>query len=131
MSSLRFGPEWMRKPSRTHLQPSPEPITASNGSPAPPGASYAALASHPSAITPLKHDGAFPYRYTKEELLHIYKEGGGRGGLPLEVDRWDGVTHEIGSEPISIREMTEDEKKVRVHRATKVSRHHSHEAFPV
>ena len=27
-------------------------------------------------------------------MLRIYKEGGGRGGLGLEVERWEGVVRE-------------------------------------
>ena len=46
-------------------------------------------------------------------MLRIYKEGGGKGGLGLEVERWEGVVREIGSEPVSLREMGDAEKKVR------------------
>jgi len=46
-------------------------------------------------------------------MLRIYKEGGGRGGLGLEVERWEGIVHEVGSEPIGLREMGDAEKKVR------------------
>lgn len=46
-------------------------------------------------------------------MLRIYKEGGGKGGLGLEVERWEGVVREVGSEPVGLREMSESEKKVR------------------
>jgi PERQ amino acid-rich with GYF domain-containing protein len=45
-------------------------------------------------------------------MLRIYKEGGGKGSLGLEVERWEGVVREVGSEPISLREMGDAEKKV-------------------
>jgi PERQ amino acid-rich with GYF domain-containing protein len=56
-------------------------------------------------------DDAHPFRYTKEELLRIYKESP-KGGLGLEVERWEGVVREIGSDPVGLREMGEGEKKV-------------------
>jgi len=46
-------------------------------------------------------------------MLRIYKEGGGRGGLGLEVERWEGIVHEVSSEPTGLREMGDAEKKVR------------------
>jgi hypothetical protein len=61
---------------------------------------------------PEKGDEAHPFRYSKEDLLKIYKDGGGKGGLGLEVERWEGVVREVGSEPIALREMSEAEKKV-------------------
>jgi PERQ amino acid-rich with GYF domain-containing protein len=45
-------------------------------------------------------------------MLRIYREGGGKGGLGLEVERWEGVVREVGSDPIGAREMSEGEKKV-------------------
>lgn len=74
---------------------------------------YSALVS--SSAQPLqyeKHDEAHPFRYSKEELLRIYKEGGGKIGLGLEVERWDGVVREVGSDPIGLKEMSEAERKV-------------------
>jgi PERQ amino acid-rich with GYF domain-containing protein len=62
-----------------------------------------------------KRDEAHPFRYSKEELLRIYREGGGRGGLGLEVERWEGVVREVGSEPIALREMSDVEKKVKAY----------------
>lgn len=60
-----------------------------------------------------KPDESRPFRYTKEEMLRIYKEGGGKGGLGLEVERWEGIVHELGNEPAGLREMDDAEKKVR------------------
>jgi PERQ amino acid-rich with GYF domain-containing protein len=57
-------------------------------------------------------DPANPFLYSKEDLLKIYKDGGGRGGLGLEVERWEGVVREVGSEPISLKEWTEGQRKV-------------------
>jgi hypothetical protein len=45
-------------------------------------------------------------------MLRIYREGGGKGGLGLEVERWEGVVREVGSDPIGVREMSDGEKKV-------------------
>ena len=56
---------------------------------------------------------AHPFRYSKEEMLRIYKEGGGRGGLGLEVERWEGIVREVGYDPVGLKEMGEAEKKVR------------------
>ncbi|KIJ45088.1 hypothetical protein M422DRAFT_29937 [Sphaerobolus stellatus SS14] len=53
-----------------------------------------------------------PFRYSKEEMLQVWREGGGRGGLGLEVEMWEGVVKEVGGEPVGIREMTEGEKKL-------------------
>ena len=46
-------------------------------------------------------------------MLRIYKEGGGRGGLGLEVERWEGIVREVGYDPIGLKEMGDAEKKVR------------------
>ncbi|TFK76721.1 hypothetical protein BDN72DRAFT_884418 [Pluteus cervinus] len=111
-TTMHFGPEWMRaKPqpqSRAQHPPSPPP-TAPSAS----GAStYSATVSSAPPTQPEKHDETHPFRYTKEDLLRIYREGGGKGGLGLEVERWEGVVREIGSEPIGLREITETEKKL-------------------
>ncbi len=44
--------------------------------------------------------------------MKFYKDGGGRGGLGLEVERWEGVVREVGSEPVALKEWTEGERKV-------------------
>lgn len=59
-----------------------------------------------------KRDETHPFRYSKEEMLRIYKEGGGKGGLGLEVERWEGVVRENGSDPVGLREIGDGEKKV-------------------
>ncbi|OBZ78994.1 hypothetical protein A0H81_00307 [Grifola frondosa] len=78
-----------------------------------PGASsYSALVTPASAPSPDKRDDTHPFRYTKEEMLRIYKEGGGRGGLGLEVERWDGIVREVGYDPVGLKDMGEAEKKM-------------------
>ena len=107
---MHFGPEWMRTkqaPSRTN--PSP-PLTTSAATGA---SSYSALVTPASQAPPEKRDLAHPFRYSKEDLIRIYKEGGGKGGLGLEVERWEGIVRELGTDPISLKEMSEPEKKVR------------------
>jgi hypothetical protein len=108
---MHFGPEWMRNkqpPSRTQPDPSPPPTVNAS-----PGAStYSALVSPAVVSQPEKRDESHPFRYSKEDLLKIYKDSSGKGGLGLEVERWEGVVREVGSEPIALREMSEAEKKV-------------------
>lgn len=110
---MHFGPEWMRtksQPLSSQLQPSPpSPNTLQ------PQASTLATYSALVSVTPVvseKLDESHPFRYSKEELLAIYREGGGKGGLGLEVDRWEGVVREVALEPVTLREMTDAEKKV-------------------
>ncbi|KAI0666236.1 hypothetical protein C8Q78DRAFT_1109225 [Trametes maxima] len=109
-TTMHFGPEWMRtKQGPARPAPSP-PLTAS---PAPPGNStYSALVTPVTAPPPEGRDVAHPFRYSKEEMLRIYKEGGGRGGLGLEVERWEGIVREIGYDPVGLKDMSESEKKL-------------------
>ncbi|PBL00440.1 hypothetical protein ARMGADRAFT_982585 [Armillaria gallica] len=111
-STMHFGPEWMRtkQPAlRTQAEPTPPPPASA---PASYASTYSALVS--SAPPPLSdsRDEAHPFRYSKDELLQIFRDGGGQGGLGLEVERWEGVVREIGTEPTSLREMGEAEKKL-------------------
>ncbi|KAI0961032.1 hypothetical protein AcV7_000246 [Taiwanofungus camphoratus] len=106
---MHFGPEWMRTKGSTRPAPSP-PLTTSS---APPGASsYSALVTPVLNTTPERRDVAHPFRYSREEMLRIYREGGGRGGLGLEVERWEGIVREVGCDPIGLKEMSETEKKI-------------------
>ncbi|KAI0651428.1 hypothetical protein C8Q79DRAFT_899047 [Trametes meyenii] len=109
-TTMHFGPEWMRtKQGPARPVPSP-PLTTS---PAPPGNStYSALVTPVTAPPPEGRDVAHPFRYSKEEMLRIYKEGGGRGGLGLEVERWEGIVREIGYDPVGLKDMSESEKKL-------------------
>jgi PERQ amino acid-rich with GYF domain-containing protein len=107
---MHFGPEWMRPkhPLRPQNPPSPPPNPH-----APSGASsYSALLALSPNNSQESSDPANPFLYSKEDLLKIYKDGGGRGGLGLEVERWEGVVREVGSEPISLKELTDGQRKV-------------------
>ena len=107
---MHFGPEWMRPkhPLRPQNPPSPPPNPhASSGA-----SSYSALLAPSPNNTQESLDPANPFLYSKEDLLKIYKDGGGRGGLGLEVERWEGVVRELGSEPISLKEWTDGQRKV-------------------
>ncbi|KAI0825237.1 hypothetical protein BC628DRAFT_1320734 [Trametes gibbosa] len=109
-TTMHFGPEWMRtKQGVARPAPSP-PLTTS---PAPPGNStYSALVTPATHPPPEGRDVAHPFRYSKEEMLRIYKEGGGRGGLGLEVERWEGIVRELGYDPVGLKDMSDAEKKL-------------------
>lgn len=111
---MHFGPEWMRPKQQTasRAQPPPSPPPTINPQAPPNASTYSALVSPAPPPEPEECDETHPFRYSKEEMLRIYKEGGGKGGLGLEVERWEGVVREVGSEPIGLREMNDAEKKV-------------------
>lgn len=110
-TTMHFGPEWMRTKGSARPAPSP-PL---NTSAAPAGASsYSALVTPVSNPAPERRDTSNPFRYSREELLRIYKEGGGRGGLGLEVERWEGIVREVGYDPVAMKDMSEAEKKVTI-----------------
>ena len=113
---MHFGPEWMRTkqpPSRPN--PSPPLATPATGTAPPPGASsYSALVAPAPPATADKRDPANPFRYSKDDMLRIYKEGGGKGGLGLEVERWEGIVREVGSDPVCMKDLSESEKKVSI-----------------
>lgn len=109
-TTMHFGPEWMRKPAPSRHAPSP-PLATNPASPS--VSSYSALVAPASQPPPEKSDLARPFRYSKEDLLRIYKEGGGKGGLGLEVERWEGIVREVGHDPIGLKELSEAERKVR------------------
>jgi len=125
---MHFGPEWMRPkhPLRPQNPPSPPPNTH-----APSGASsYSALLTPSLNSTQESSDAANPFLYSKEDLLKIYKDGGGRGGLGLEVERWEGVVREVGSEPVTLKEWTtEGERKVLLTSMHAVTHHSSSPAL--
>ncbi|KAF9269924.1 hypothetical protein L218DRAFT_952115 [Marasmius fiardii PR-910] len=113
-TTMHFGPEWMRpkQQSVSRTQPPPPPSPPLTAVPQIPNASsYSALVSPAPPIQPQKQDEAHPFRYSKEEMLRIYKESS-KGGLGLEVERWEGVVREIGTDPIGMREMGDSEKKL-------------------
>lgn len=111
-STMHFGPEWMRTKSQPSSRPQP-PSPPPTATPITGASTYSALVSPAPPTQPEKRDEAHPFRYSKEEMLRIYKEGGGKGGLGIEVERWEGVVREVGTDPIGLREMDDSEKKVR------------------
>ncbi|KAJ7770933.1 hypothetical protein DFH07DRAFT_259983 [Mycena maculata] len=110
MQSMQFGPEWMRaKPAKPHgPSPPPPPATA----PAAGASSYSALVSPAPPPPTEKRDESHPFRYSRDEMLKIYRDGGGKSGLGLEVERWEGIVRETASDPVGLREMGESEKKL-------------------
>jgi PERQ amino acid-rich with GYF domain-containing protein len=75
--------------------------------------SYSSLLTSASPPPQIKsEDENYPFRYSKDQLLRVWKDGGGRGGLGLEVERWPGIVREVGGEPQGVKEMTPDERKV-------------------
>jgi len=112
-TTMQFGPEWMRTKhqplARSQLPPSPPPSHPTSAS----GLStYSALVSATPPVAIETSDEVHPFRYSKDELLRVYQDGGGKGGLGLEVERWEGVVREASAEPAALREMSEAEKKV-------------------
>lgn len=75
---------------------------------------HALNAAYASANNSSIAAGGNPFKYSKEEMLQVWREGGGRGPLGLEVELWEGVVKEVGGEPVGIREMSDAEKKVRI-----------------
>lgn len=100
--------------SRPQHPPSPPPT---NGLPAS-ASGTSTYSSLVSAIPPVassdKIDKTHPFRYSKDDLLAIYQDGG-KGGLGIEVERWEGVVREMASDPVALREISEAEKKVCSH----------------
>jgi hypothetical protein len=45
-------------------------------------------------------------------MLRIFREGGGKGPLGLEVERWEGVVRDMPQDPVTAKPMTEGDKKV-------------------
>ncbi|KAF5375267.1 hypothetical protein D9758_000086 [Tetrapyrgos nigripes] len=110
-TTMHFGPEWMR-PKHQPSKPSPPSPPPTTGAQTTNASTYSALVTPVQTAAPERHDEAHPFRYSKEEMLRIYKEGGGKGGLGLEVERWEGVVRDVETEPIGLREMGEAEKKL-------------------
>ncbi|KAL1688359.1 hypothetical protein GGG16DRAFT_116094 [Schizophyllum commune] len=107
-TTMHFGPEWMRakpQPSpKIHPPPSPPANTAS-------ASTYSALVSPAGPAQADQRDVSHPFRYSKDDLLRIYQEGGGKTALGLEVERWEGVVREDAAVPIALCEMSDAEKK--------------------
>ena len=77
-TTMHFGPEWMRakpQPSpKIHPPPSPPANTAS-------ASTYSALVSPAGPAQADQRDVSHPFRYSKDDLLRIYQEGGGKTAL--------------------------------------------------
>jgi hypothetical protein len=130
-ASLHFGPEWMRKPTRAAptspnptavatntTPPQTTPFVNGNGpAPVPPLGSHSSYSALLSGTTPppdTQPDDTLPFRYSKEQMLAVWKNGGGQGELGLEVERWQGIVREIADEPMGLKEFSSEEKKVRL-----------------
>ena len=118
-TTMHFGPEWMRKQaipaprsSQTDLHPgSTTAISGLNPTvPTPPTSSYSALVTSGSVHSQKRH-GSHPLRYSKEEMIRIYREGV-KTALGPEVERWDGIIRDIAADPIGTKEMSDVEKRV-------------------
>ncbi|KAF5356065.1 hypothetical protein D9756_004015 [Leucocoprinus leucothites] len=111
-TTMHFGPEWMRPKQQSISRPQQPPSPPPANPPSSAMSTYSALVSPAPPNQVEAHDEVHPFRYSKDELLRIYKEGGGKVGLGLEVERWEGVVREHGSDPVGLREMGEAEKKL-------------------
>ena len=98
----------MAPKSRPQSSTTPPPTSA------PTANTYSSLLTPPLQPSPVTQDDARPFRYSKEQLLNIWKEGGGRGPLGLEVERWEGVVRAYAQDPVGTKEMSEGEAKVSV-----------------
>jgi len=131
-TTMHFGPEWMRKQptpasrsSQTDFHPGS--TTAISGlnptAPTPPTLSYSASVTS-GAVHSEKRDGGHTLRYSKEEMIRVYREGV-KTTLGPEVECWDGIIREIGADPIGTKEMSDMEKRVSTLRCPSSS----HEAY--
>ncbi|KIY67498.1 hypothetical protein CYLTODRAFT_375933 [Cylindrobasidium torrendii FP15055 ss-10] len=107
-STMHFGPEWMRKQpaARTPAESGPPMNTAANLN-----ASGYSLLQMPGGNQENREEDR-PFRYSKEELLQIYRDGGGSNTLGADVERWDGVVRDVSLPPTAERDMTEVESKL-------------------
>lgn len=139
-TSLHFGPEWMRKPKPAPASPGPNgnasnPLTTTPNSNYGPGpvngtptispnssntgqthSSYSSLLASPMQPPEPVSDSTNPFRYSKEQMLAVWKNGGGHGELGLEVERWPGIVTEETGEPLGLTDLSPEEKKVRLGR---------------
>ncbi|KAG8874897.1 hypothetical protein FRB97_005557 [Tulasnella sp. 331] len=139
-ASLHFGPEWMRKPSKAApASPGPNgnpsspfttgsnhansnsnygpvlngtPVSTHSSNTGQTHSSYSSLLASPMQPSEPSSDSSNPFRYSKEQMLAVWKNGGGHGELGLEVERWPGIVTEDAGEPLGLTELTPDEKKL-------------------
>ncbi|KZV95601.1 hypothetical protein EXIGLDRAFT_834204 [Exidia glandulosa HHB12029] len=111
-TALHFGPEWMRaKPAARPsplLEGSPGTGTGSLGTGSPAHSYSYSLLATPASNRP----GDVSFKYSREEMLQIYKDAVSRPELSAEVERWDGVVNEDAHEPVGLHDMDEVEKKL-------------------
>ena len=123
-TTMHFGPEWMRTKQAASLRPQaapspPLPQNTSNALPGPASASSGA-ASYSALLTPnpssaqTNRDVTHPFKYSREDMLQVYRENSLATTLPIEVARWEGVVREEALDPASMKELSESEKKVSV-----------------
>ncbi|KAG9003484.1 hypothetical protein FRB93_011110 [Tulasnella sp. JGI-2019a] len=134
-TSLHFGPEWMRKPKPAPVSPGPNgntsnPLSTASNSNYGPGpvngtptstnssntgqtpSSYSSLLASPMQPQEPVSDSTNPFRYSKEQMLAVWKNGGGHGELGLEVERWPGIVTEEAGEPLGLTDLSPEEKKL-------------------
>ncbi|KAH7104504.1 hypothetical protein BKA62DRAFT_463201 [Auriculariales sp. MPI-PUGE-AT-0066] len=101
-ASLHFGPEWMRAKPAHVSRPSPAQDTSGTGSPA--------LSYSSSLHSIARADVAV--KYSKEDLLQIWKDMPVQPELSSEVERWDGVVGDDVQLPLGLSEPDDNEKKI-------------------
>ncbi|KAF8311278.1 hypothetical protein DL93DRAFT_1496001 [Clavulina sp. PMI_390] len=70
------------------------------------------MAGGASHLLPPGHDPAHPFRYSKDQLLGVWRDGGvQKGVLGVEVARWPGIVRDSVTEPAGMREMSVEERK--------------------
>ncbi|GJJ13957.1 hypothetical protein Clacol_008214 [Clathrus columnatus] len=116
MSSLQFGPEWMRSkqasmqspltrlPHTTTLTPQSNAVLSSS--------LYSSLVTNNNSLEHEKESSHNPFQYSKEDMLQVWRDGGGRGALGVEIELWEGVVKELGGDPIGLKELSESERKL-------------------
>ncbi|EJD03863.1 uncharacterized protein FOMMEDRAFT_154980 [Fomitiporia mediterranea MF3/22] len=75
-------------------------------------ASYSALVTPQAPPVQGKRDIAHPFKYSREEMLQVYKDAGGFSELPIEVERWEGIVREPAGDPVCLSDFSETEKKL-------------------
>ena len=118
-TTMHFGPEWMRKQATAATRSSQADFhhgttTSISGLnptvPTPQSPSCSTLVSS-VPVNFEKRDGGHLLRYSKEEMIRIYREGM-NSTLGPGVERWEGIIREIAADPIGTKDMTDVEKRV-------------------
>lgn len=118
-TTMHFGPEWMRKQptpasrssqADSHLGSTTAISGLNHTAPTLPTSSYSTSVTS-GAVHFEKRDNSHSLRYSKEDMISIYREGV-KTTLGPEVERWDGIIREIGADPVGTKEMSDVEKRV-------------------